>query len=74
MSKGKERLAQKKFFLVAFDDGSTETYNSLAKLQDKMKQYREEIVRVQIIDSYRTISMKTILMGEDGKEITEQSL
>jgi hypothetical protein len=65
---------QKKFFLVIFDDGGMETYNSLAGLQEKIKQYKEEIIKILIIDSYRTVSMRTVLVDEKGEEITEQSL
>ena len=72
--KATDKPKQKKFFLVTFDDGDMETYNNFAKLQNKMKQYQEEITKVCIVDSYRTISMKTVLVDEDGKEITERSL
>jgi hypothetical protein len=65
---------QKKFFLVTFDDDSMETYSSLTRLQEKIKQYKEEITEILIIDSYRTVSMRTVLVDEKGEEITEQDL
>lgn len=67
---------QKKFFLVSYSSSGLSRINSLVGLRRDIKNSKKYITNILLVESYRTISTKEILVitDENGNEITENDI
>lgn len=64
----------KKFFLVTYNNGSMGIFSLIAEMKNEIKDRGDQISNIRLINSYDVISMKTTMVNESGKEITEENL
>jgi hypothetical protein len=69
-----DKPAKKKFFLVFYNGDTVENIYDFDELLQDAQRFKPTINKILLIDSYRTVSMKTSLVDEDGNEITKDDL